>query len=133
MSWETRLFTWISYNRKTYNHKYEVVSDIEQLDNLITFCKNKLRNLVMMTEPQKFCGEDDPLYYLENNYSEVMEELEECIIERDRLHILLGSWDECHNKEGLAINPPDNINYDTAFLDGDFILTVKHPTNESLL
>lgn len=133
MGWETRLFTSISYNRKTYNYKHEVESDIEQLDDLITLYKNKLRNLVMMTEPQKFCGEDDPLYYLENNYSEVMEELEECIVERDRLHILLGSWDECHNDEGLAINPPDDIDWYTSYLDGDFIRTVKHPTNESLL
>lgn len=133
MGWETRLFTSITYNRKTYNHKYEVESDIEQLDDLINLCKNRLRNLVMITEPQKFCGEEDPLYYLENNYSEIVEELEEYIIDRHRLHILLGSWDDCHNKEGLAINPPDNIGFDTSYLDGDFVLTVKHPNNESLL
>ena len=55
------------------------------------------------------------------------------MIERFKLGILLGSWEDCHNKEGLAINPPDSIQYDTAFLDGDFVHTVKHPTNESLL
>lgn len=135
MSWETRLFTSIPYNRKTYNSKWEVQNDYDELTSIIKRYKQRLRDLVIMTEPSKWCDCDsqNPYYFVTNEYEDIIEELEDCIIERFKLGILLGDWENCHNREGLAIDPPDGIKFDTAFLDGDFVLTVKHPTNESLL
>jgi len=136
MSWSTELFCNISFNRKTYNSKYEVQDDIDDLNKQINTCKETIRDMVMITEPSKFVNKDNdenPYFFLCDNFKENIELLEELIIEKYKLDVLLNNWGNCHNKEGLAIYPPDEINWDTAYLHGDFIRSTKYPNDKSLL
>lgn len=128
MSWSSELFCNISFNRQTYNSKYEVESAIEDLKVYIRNAENKIRNLVMITEPNKYTPEDyDPITYLTGEFEEALELIKEYEIDLYKLNLLLDNWDTCHDENGLAINHPDNISWNSAFLDGDFIKSEKHP------
>lgn len=128
MGWETNLFTNIRYNRKTYNSLYEVQDDIKECERLISYFKNQLQTLAACTEPKKIMDEDsDPLTWVSTTVDRILEDLEEAYEEKFKLRILEDSWDECHNKDGLAISPPKDIHWNTSYLDGDFINTDKNP------
>lgn len=130
MGWSTDLFCNITFNKETFNFKSDVESKIDDLNHLINFIKDRIKSFVIMTEPNKMLGEEerkDPLFYLSNTLKEDLEELEDYIIEKWKLEMLLENWDKCHNEDGLAIDPPENIDWRTAFLDGDFVKSVKHP------
>lgn len=88
-----------------------------------------------MTEPSKFSEKDeDPYCWLINTFNSNLELLEEYTIELYKLNLLLSNWDACHTKEGLAIDPPEGVHYDSAFLSGDFVNSIKYPdSNKSLI
>lgn len=133
MGWSTELFCNISFNRETFNDKYLVEDRISDLNKMINHCKQELRDLVMITEPQKFLDiQEGSNVMLELNalVRDNFELLEEYYIERYKLELLLDNWKECHDENGLAIEPPEGITWKTAFLDGDFIKTNKHPDCE---
>lgn len=122
MGWATYLWTDITYNRQTYNSKSEVYSSLDEENNMIKYLEQKLKDLAVMTEPKKFCPEeDDPLAWVMNSVKETLEELEESYIERFKLDLLLENWDKCHNEEGYAIERPENVSWDASYLEGDFI------------
>ena len=128
MGWNTELFCNITFNKETYNSKNEVLNEIDHIQKCLESAKQDCRNLLLMTEPKKFCPEDDdPICWMTNLYNSNLELIEEYTITLYKLELLLENWDSCHNEEGLAINPPDNITWKTAFLDGDFVNTVKYP------
>lgn len=128
MSWETNLFCNIIYNRETFNSKGEVERKLEGLNNEIGKLEGEIKSLSLMTEPEKFFNkEEDILYQVTTRVSDLLEELEELHIERYKLEILLANWSYCHDENGLAIDPPEGVSWDTAFLDGDFVKTVKYP------
>lgn len=128
MGWSSNLFCNINFNRETYNSKYEVENKIEELENSIKNAKEMIKSLVLITEPKKFCSEDnDPLFWIQHTTDEWIELLEENTIELYKLNLLLENWENCHNKEGLAIYPPETIRWDTSFLCGDFIKSTKYP------
>lgn len=135
MGWSTELYTSISFNRKTYNHKYEVEDDLENLNKCIKTCKENLRDLAIMTEPSKHFHERedcDPIDQVTAKFEDNIELLEEYLIERTNLEHLLDAWDRCHNKEGYAIEPPENIHWDTAYLWGDFVESDKNPKKNTI-
>lgn len=133
MGWSTDLLVNVSFNKKTYDSIYEVEDDLEELNNSIKYNKEELRDLALMTEPEKMFksdGEDDSTIYdtIKQRVRDCLEILEEDIAERTRLQLLYDNWNACHDKEtGLAIPWPDNIKYDAAYLEGSFIPTVKNP------
>lgn len=136
MSWSTELFCNLSFNRETFNSKFEVQDKIKELDECINTCKKELRDMALMTEPAKFMGkedESDPYFFVTSKVEDSLELLEEYTIERYKLQVLLENWENCHNEEGLAIYPPDGVNWDTAYLHGDFVHSTKYPTNKDLL
>lgn len=134
MSWSTELFCNISYNRETFNSKIEVENKISDLDKEIETCKQTLRNMALMTEPTKFVDDNtNPYDFVTGQVEDSLELLEEYLIDRWKLYILLDNWDNCHNEKGLAIYPPDEINWDTAYLHGDFVRSTKYPTNNDLI
>lgn len=129
MSWETRLFCGISFNRKTYNNKYEVENDIEELEACINTCERELQDLAIMTEPEKFMSKEDyesPYDFVYQKVSGNIDLLKEYSVEKAQLELLLNEWDHCHDKNGLAI-PPEQSMWNVAYLDGDFIKTTKNP------
>lgn len=134
MGWSTNLFCNIEFYKKTYNSKYEVEREIEEEKETLQTAKDTIRNLAIMTEPNKFCPEEyDILAWIRSEVNDNLELIEECNWTLCRLYYLLENWDACHNEEGLAIDPPDNIKWNTAFLDGDFIRTVKNPDNSNFV
>lgn len=52
MGWETRLVTTLYFNRQTYDTLYKVENALEEIENSITFYENKLKSLVIITEPK---------------------------------------------------------------------------------
>ena len=133
MSQSTRLFTTINFAGKTYNSLIEVRIELQDIEIRINDLKSNLRVLAYMTEPNKMKPEDATVSeYLDANVNYLYTEFEELFVKRYKLEMLLDEWDKCHNNEGLGINPPDEIKY-RSFIDGDFVYTEKHPTNESLL
>lgn len=121
MGWSTNLFCNISFHKKTYNTKYEVLDEIDELNGLIKVCEDRIKAFALITEPKKFCSEEeDPQLYLSMGVQENLEELQEYYIEKYKLELLLDNWDISH-KDGYAIKLPDNIHWDSAYVDGDFI------------
>ena len=133
MSQSTRLFTTINFAGKTYNYLDDVRVELQDIETRIAEIKSNLRVLAYMTEPNKMKPEDATASeYLDANVNYLYTEFEELFVKRYKLEMLIEEWDKCHNNEGLGINPPDDVKY-KSFIDGDFVYTEKHPTNESLL
>lgn len=130
MSTQTDLFCRISLFGETYNSLDKVEIGIREASESIKEAKNEIRDLVMMTEPQKMLSVDS----CDNVYDKVVERLNQCfdtIIESNdelfKLEHLKANWDACHDaKTGLAITLPESIDYDAAFLEGDFIKSIKN-------
>lgn len=128
MGWSTELFCNISFNKETFNCKEAVQERINDIERYLQNDKDHLRDLLMMTEPAKFCPENyDPLIWLRNEFQDAIDSVEEYSMELYKLKTLLINWDACHDENGLAINPPDGITWETAFLDGDFVKSIKYP------
>lgn len=133
MGWSTELFCNLSFNRETFNYKSEVRDKMEEYEKYLQHAKNRLRDLALMTEPAKFCREEeDPLMWIRSEYEDAMELIEEYTIELYKLGILLDNWDNCHNEKGLAKDPPEGIGWNTAFLHGDFVASEKYPNPNEL-
>jgi hypothetical protein len=133
MSQSTRIFTRINFLDKTYNSKSEVERDLENVRNRLEELKSHLRVLAYMTEPNKFKDPDQSTdFFVDSNVNYLYESFEELFVEEWKLSILLDRWDDCHNIDGLGIEPDDDFRNRT-FIDGDFVLTNAHPTKESLL
>ena len=133
MSQSTRLFTTINFAGKTYNYLDDVRVELQDIETRIAEIKSNLRVLAYMTEPNKMKPEDATVSeYLDANVDYLYTEFEELFVKRYKLEMLIEEWDKCQNNEGLGINPPDDVKY-KSFIDGDFVYTEKHPTNESLL
>lgn len=130
MGWQTDLFCNLTFNRQTYNSVSEVESKISELTEMIKFNEGVIKELAMMTEPEKLFRldeDEDPIDRIRRILKTSLEELEEDYIERWKLEMLRESWNHCHNEEGLAINPPECAEWPNAYLDGDFVKSVKYP------
>lgn len=132
MGWGSTLYTSLYFNRETFNNKYQVQAKIDELNSSIDMNKAELRDLALMTEPDKMLRYDDmeegqsPADLVVSRFNSCVEILEEDIAQREGLLLLLEKWDDCHDKEtGLAIPPPDDWKWDAAYFDGDFVKTVN--------
>lgn len=135
MGWSTDLFCSLNFNRKTYNSLYEVQEDIRSIKREIETCKKSINTLVYMTDPEKFYDKKEynsPIEWVREEYESSMEVLEELLIDLYKLEILEDCWEQCHDKEGYAIPYPDNIHWNSAFLDGDFVNTTKDKDKNTL-
>lgn len=132
MGWATDLYCNISFNRKTYNSLYEVEEDIEETEYIIQMIKDKIKAYALMTEPNKLVTLDNEKYdnlliQIEDEVSQLLKEIEDYYFDLVKLNYLRDNWEYCHNKEGLAIPPPKEFSWNTAYLDGDFVKTVDNP------
>lgn len=128
MSFATELFCNITFNRTTFNDKWEVKDKIEDLDRSIKSSEDRLKDLALMTEPNKLLTKEDDegyIYVISREVKDNLELLEEYYIERYKLELLLDNWEECHTKKGLAIYPPKNVIY-KSYLCGDFVNSTKY-------
>lgn len=137
MGWGTTFYTSIYFSRQTFRTKWEVEDALKEAKEMRDWYKEKIKALVFMTEPNKFYKgvEDDLMGQIQVDLKEYFDGLEETNEEIFKLNYLLDEWDKCHNKEGKAICPPDNIPYDACYLHGDFIDMVHEdgtPVDNSL-
>ena len=124
MSYSTDLWCCISFLRKTYKTKEDVQEDLDEARSNIRAAKETITKLVYMTEPNKFfkaSGGESVLDIVAEELQSAFDSLEEAQIEECRLTILLDEWENCHDENGKAIQPPDNIDCMTAFISGDYI------------
>lgn len=125
MGFSTTLFCGVDYNRKTYNSLYDVEQDVEEINNIIKMCWQRITGLSLITSPKEFlpADEDGPTDYLQSilrEIGELEESLQEAYTEKAYLQLLIDNWAACH-KDGKAINPPDSVKWNSAFLCGDYI------------
>lgn len=133
MSWGTDLFCNIYFSRETFNSKESVEDLVRDTRNMIEHVQDKIRTLSYMTEPKKFYNDNEfssPTEFIDFTLKECFSNLEEAYIDLYRYELLLENWDKCH-KDGLAIPPPEELGYDFAYLDGDYIKTIKTEENET--
>lgn len=122
MGWSTELFTNISFNRKTYNTRYDVERDLEENKDMLNSMIQRLKQMVTITDPKKFIDDEtDPLWWLNNETDEILSEIQELAIENWKLEKLLDEWNACHTPEGEPIDLPENVNYMSSFIWGDFV------------
>lgn len=128
MGFGTTLRTNIYYSHKSYTDIDELKDDIDLQYDIIKDKEEELMMLAVMTEPAKFWRESEaevgetPWIWLQNQVKQCIRDIKECQQEIDHLEILYYNWDDCHTKDGLAIECKD----DTCgtYCWGDFIKSV---------
>lgn len=130
MSTETELFCHINFVGDSYNSLWEVEREISELEKNCEKCKQELRDLVIMTEPQKYftaSNENGSVYeQVTDRIEQITESMEGWVSKLHDLYYLRDNWEYCHDKKrGLAIPPPENINSNTAYYHGDYVKTVN--------
>ena len=129
------LRTNIYFSHKNFKTKDEVIDEIELNESIIRNCEKDLMMLVTMTEPSKFWRESEaevgetPWIWMQNEAQQNIDSIKECQSELDKLRTLLCHWDECHDKNGNAIEPPKRSNYADSYFWGDWIKSV-YPDGE---
>lgn len=131
----TEMFCSITFLGKTYNYLWEVENDIRNTEKALKRAVSYLRDMTMITEPDKLFAQNNSGGSIYELLSENFERNVECIkiyiSKLDRLYILRDNWKYCHDKEtGKAIPPPDNIKYNTVYLHGDYVRTVGEEDDE---
>lgn len=127
MGCSTNLYTHITFVGKTYNSKEKVERDLKDTRNLIAMCKRELYSYAITTDLKSLLDKEDIesgvslVSAIEAKVYSTLEALEEYYDEESELSLLLDRWEECHDKDDKAIPPPENIHWDSSFLDGDFI------------
>lgn len=123
MGWGTTLYTSLYFSRETFRTKYEVESALNDAKKMRDLYKDKIKAMVFMTEPNKYYSTEEGviLEQVQNDLDIQFEGLDEYNYEIYKLELLLEEWDKCHNEDGKAICPPEDMPYDTCYLHGDFI------------
>lgn len=137
MSQKTTLYTTVKFDfyYKTYNSKREVEVDLETEKSAISSASNKIRELALMTEPNKFFDSkvDNVYNQLTKEVDSLLDEIKDRTVNVIRLNLLLSKWDECHDEKGLGIDPPENLELNKSYIKGDFVYTQIYPDNKSIL
>lgn len=123
MPWRTTLYTGISFDRVTYDTKYKVEEALSEVNDSIKKYESDLKNLIFITEPKKFCEEEEsPLYWLSNEADNILTELKRLYIERFKLNLLFDNFDLAYDKHKKQFKPlPNGFDCDDAYIDGDYI------------
>ena len=121
----TELFTSISFNRETYDAKYKIEEALDEVRKGAEYCKTRLHQLATMTDPRKFCTEEeDPLIWLTNEVDSAITDLEDYTKDIYKLELLLECFDEAYDKEKKCFKKlPEGVHWDSSFISGDFIKT----------
>lgn len=129
------LRTNIYFSHKNYRSISEVEDDIKLQESFIANAEKDLMMLITMTEPERFWRKDEaevgetPWIWMQNQAMQAIETIKEASEELSKLRTLLYEWDECHDKEGLAIEPFKGSGYNKSYFWGDWIKSV-YPNGE---
>ena len=132
------LRTNIYFSHKSYRSITEVEEDIKLQESFIVNAEKDLMMLITMTEPERFWRKDEadvgetPWIWMQNQATTAIETIKEATEELSKLRTLLYEWDDCHNKEGLAVEPlpdDDHGSHRATYFWGDWIKSV-YPNGE---
>ena len=129
------LRTNIYFSHKNYKSIAEVEEEIKLQESFIANAEKDLMMLITMTEPERFWRKDEaevgetPWIWMQNQAMQAIETIKEASEELSKLRTLLYEWHECHDKEGLAIEPHKGTGYDKPYFWGDWIKSV-YPDGE---
>lgn len=133
MGWGITLYPQIYYSKVDFRSKYDIEEEINETKNVIKMLEDKLLSLVLTTEPNKIVPKDtegSPLDWILNEYRDIMGgydcSLKDYYYKLWKLELLHENWDNAHNKDNNAICPPKDTfpDYDTAYMDGDYVNAV---------
>ena len=133
MGWGTNLYLCHYFSRKTYDHKWQVEDDLKEAKSILEDVEKRLMQLAFITDPSKFMSKEDieegidAAEWLNFRLRDLFEQYKDAHYDVIWLEELLQNWDECHDKNELAIPNPDKDALKKAYLDGDFIKTVEYP------
>ena len=101
MSQSTYGLVLVNLRDQTFNSESDVQDYIDDCQRTIDMAKDRLKSLVHMTEPKKFISEDtDPLSWLEHEFEEWTELLEEAIANQTKTYLILNAWPKFLNQRG---------------------------------
>ena len=105
-----------------YRNKHELERAIKECEEDIANYKARLKNLVFMTEPRKFMPDsvDDPMFFLDREFEELMEEYDDARIKLTRLWEFEEAWDETHDAQGRFILPVNPMDIKKSYMGGDY-------------
>ena len=105
---------------------YHVFQNIEEVENELDICrsvikskKEELRDLIFITEPEKYYDKEEyssAKEWLDAEIRECFEALDEEYEEMFRYQYLIDNWNKCHDVKNEPIGLPNNIDYDDAFI-----------------
>jgi len=133
MGWGTNFYVCHYFSRKTYDHKWQVEEDLEDAKRSREDAEKRLTQLAFITDPSKFMSKEDieegidATDWLNFKLRDLFEQYRDAEYDVVWLSELLQSWNDCHDKDGLAIPNPDEHAWSKAYLDGDFVRTVENP------
>lgn len=110
-------------NHVIFGSREQLEEFIDDKKSTIDYCKQKLHSYVLMTEPKKFIPDEyDPVVYLNNEFNELWEMLDESMYWLAFAQRLLRFWDNFHDEKGNVIYNPILQDTDScAYLCGDYI------------
>lgn len=124
------LRTNINFYQKSFETKQDVKDIIDIKERIIENCEKELMMFMTMTDPSKFWRESEaevgetPLIWMQNEVTSLIESIKEETAELIDLYRLCNVWDECHDKDGKAIEPYMHENSSSHYFWGDFIDSV---------
>ena len=131
MSTYTNALIHVWLKNQTFNTRGDVEDYIEEQESYLENAKKTLYKLAWMTEPKKFCEDDEnPEIYIENNLRYAIDEIENVSVNIFIANKILDSWDYTHNSDGLAIGDKGQSFDKQQRISGDFIKTVDENGNE---
>ena len=135
MSFGTTIYCGIYLSRKCFENKEQIEDEIETARKMQTTAKKQLYALACMTEPQKFCNEEQrPQDYIDSEFATWIEEFAELTNELYDLELLLDNWDKAtvikREDDGATVTYarrwPEGLEYGSAFVCGDYLLEEKN-------
>lgn len=130
MGWGTSLYSEIYFDRLTLDTKNKVEECLEKVQGDLLYCRTRIKNLVLMTEPNKFFTDptQDLIITLNNEVDELLEWYDDLVILESKLHQLLYEWDELVDEDGkikihsvVVDESEPSDHYVKPILTGDFI------------
>ena len=125
MGFGTTIYCGIYLNRKCFENREQIEDELEKTRKIQATAKQQLYALACMTEPQKFCNEEQrPQDYIDSEFATWIEEYSELTNELYDLELLLDNWDKAtvvKDRKTYARRWPEGLEYGSAFVCGDYL------------
>lgn len=130
MSIVTEALVTVTFNHETFDSEAAVREYIEDKKEEIKRAEETLRNLAFMTEPKKWCDEEEtPTGYIQRELDYAIETLRISSVQLSNAYAVLHGWKYMHHENGGAYisdkNSRDVTLDELQRIDGDYICMVN--------